>query len=190
MNGEGPFAARTMEPVGIKTMNKFAKIAAIAAAALATTPALAAPVSPTGGNPAASARIIKPLTLTASGTLNFGTIVMNGVTANRTVTVNPDGSITCATELVCDLNGTAVAYNVRGTQGQVVNILLNTSTLTGSNGGSLTLTPNSDQASNQLTLANSGAPGSDFNVGGSIVIAAATVDGVYTGTVNVQVDYN
>ncbi len=176
-------------------MNKFAKIAAIAAAALATTPAFAAPVGPSGGNPNASARIIKPLTLTATGELDFGTIVMNGVSATRTVTVNPDGSVTRATELVCDLNGTAVAYNVRGTQGQVVYIELNTSTLIGSNGGSLTLTPNSDQTAedantDRLTLANSGAPGSDFNVGGSIDIDAATIDGVYTGTVDVEVQYN
>ena len=40
-----------------------------------------------------------------------------------------------------------------------------------------------------VTLTNSGAPGTDFNIGGSMVIGAATIDGLYTGTVNVQVDY-
>ena len=168
-------------------MTKFVKIAALAAAALAATPAVAAPVPVTGAPPSATARIIKPLTLTSTGALNFGTIVMNGVTANRTVTLNADTSITCATELVCDLNGTVPTYNVRGTNNQVVNIIKTASTLTGSNGGTLTLTP-VGQAT--VTLTSSGAPGDNFDIGGSIVIAPATVDGVYTGTVDVQVDYN
>jgi hypothetical protein len=168
-------------------MTKFVKIAAVAAAALAAVPAVAAPVGVTGAPPSATARIIKPLTLTATGSLNFGTIVMNGVTATRTVTLNADTTITCATELVCAANGTVPTYNVRGTQGQPVNIIKNTSTLNGSNGGTLTLTP-VGQAS--VTLSNSGAPGEDFAIGGAIDIAPTTVDGVYTGTVNVQVDYN
>jgi hypothetical protein len=168
-------------------MNKFAKIAAVAAAALAATPALAAPVGVTGAPPSATARIIRPLTLTATGSLDFGTIVLNGITATRTVTLNDDATITCDAELVCDPTGLVPTYNVRGTQGQQVNIIKNTSVLTGSNGGSLTLTP-VGQAS--VTLTNSGAPGFDFTIGGSIDIDTTTADGVYTGTVDVQVDYN
>lgn len=166
-------------------MTKFVKFAALAATVLATTPALAAPVS-SATPPSATARIIKPLTLTSSGALNFGTIVMNGVTANRTVTLNDDTTITCATELVCAANGAVPTYNVRGTNNQVVTIIKTATTLTGSNGGSLTLTP---VGAGSVTLTSSGSPGSDFTMGGSIVIAAATVDGVYTGFVNVQVDY-
>jgi hypothetical protein len=173
--------------VGIFAMTKFVKIAAVAAAVLAAAPAVAAPVGVTGGAPTATARIIKPLALSATGSLNFGTIVMNGVTANRTVTLNADTSITCATELVCDANGTVVTYNAQGTQGQTVNVIKNTTSLTGSNGGSLTLTP---VGANSFVLPSSGSPGYDFPIGGSIVIAPTTVDGVYTGTVNVQVDYN
>lgn len=168
-------------------MTKFVKIAAVAAAALAAASAVAAPVGVTGAPPTASARIIKPLTLTATGSLDFGTIVMNNVTADRTVTLNANTSITCDSELVCEANGTVPTYNVRGTQGQTVNIIKNVSTLNGSNGGSLTLTP---VGAASVLLPNSGAPGEDFTIGGSIVIGAATVDGVYTGTVDVEVDYN
>jgi len=167
-------------------MTKFVKFAALAAAALAAAPAVAAPVGVTGTPPSATARIIKPLTLTATGSLNFGTIVMNGVTATRTVTLNADTSITCATELVCDLNGTVPTYNVRGTQGQVVTIHKNTSTLNGSNGGTLTLTP---VGQNTVTLTSSGAPGDNFAIGGSIAIASTQADGVYTGFVDVTVEY-
>ncbi len=168
-------------------MTKSLKIAAIAAAVLAAVPAIAAPVGITGAPPSASARIIKPLTLTATGSLDFGTIVMNNVTADRTVTLNDDTSITCDAELVCDPNGTVPIYTVQGTQGQTVNIIKNASTLNGSNGGSLTLTP---VGAASVLLTNSGSPGEDFTIGGSIVIGAATLDGVYTGTVDVQVDYN
>jgi hypothetical protein len=168
-------------------MTKFVKFAAVAAAALATTPALAAPVGVTGAAPTANARIIRPLTLTSTGALDFGTIVMNGVTATRTVTLNADTTITCAAELLCAANGTVPTYSVTGTQGQTVNIIKATSTLNGSNGGTLTLTP---VGAASLVLANSGAPGSPFDIGGSIDIAPTTADGVYTGTVDVQVDYN
>jgi hypothetical protein len=76
---------------------------------------------------------------------------------------------------------------VRGTQGQTVNIIKNNSTLTGSNGGSLTLTP---VGAASVLMTNSGSPGEDFTIGGSITIGTGTADGVYTGTVDVQVDYN
>ena len=165
-------------------MTKIVKIAALAAAALAATPAAA--VGVTGAPPSATARIIKPLTLTSTGALNFGTIVMNGVTAARTVTLNPDTTITCATELVCDLNGTVPTYNVRGTNSQLVTITRNPTTLNGSNGGTLTLTPVGQP---NILLTSSGSPGNNFDIGGSITIAPTTVDGVYTGTVDVTVDY-
>jgi hypothetical protein len=168
-------------------MTKLVKIAALAAAAFAAVPAVAAPVGGTGAPPSASARIIRPLTLTATGSLDFGTIVLNGITANRTVTLNDDATITCATELVCAATGLVPTYNVRGTQGQTVNIIKNNSTLTGSNGGSLTLTP---VGAASVLMTNSGSPGEDFTIGGSITIGTGTADGVYTGTVDVQVDYN
>ena len=168
-------------------MTKFLKIAALGAAALAATPAIAAPVGVTGAPPSASARIIRPLTLTATGSLDFGTIVLNGITADRTVTLNDDATITCATELVCAATGSVPTYNVRGTQGQTVNIIKNDSTLTGSNGGTLTLTP---VGAASVLMSNSGSPGEDFTIGGSITIGTGTADGVYTGTVDVEVDYN
>ena len=168
-------------------MTKLVKIAALAAAAFAAVPAVAAPVGVTGAPPSASARIIRPLTLTATGSLDFGTIVLNGITADRTVTLNADATITCATELVCAATGLVPTYNVRGTQGQTVNIIKNDSTLTGSNGGSLTLTP---VGAASVLMTNSGSPGEDFTIGGSITIGTGTADGVYTGTVDVQVDYN
>jgi len=171
-------------------MTKFVKFAALAATVLATTPAFAAPVGVTGTPPSATARIIRPLTLTSTGSLNFGTIVLNGVTANRTVALSNANVLNCGagtTELQCSGATSVPTYNVRGTNGQVVTIIKTASLLTNSTDGStLSMTP---AGAASVTLTNSGSPGFDFNIGGSIVIGAVTTDGVYSGTVNVQVDY-
>ena len=169
-------------------MNKSAKLAA-AAVALAATPAVAAPVGVTGAPPSATARIIRPLTLTSTGALDFGTIVMNGVTANRTISLSNANVVDCgggSTEVVCSGTTSVPSYNVRGTNNQLVTIHKNASTLNGSNGGSLTLTPTGPA---NILLTSSGSPGDDFAIGGDIVVAPATLDGVYTGTVNVTVEY-
>ncbi len=170
-------------------MTKTLKIAALAATVLAATPAFAAPVSSTPV-PSASARIIRPLTLTSTGSLNFGTIVLNGVTANRTVSLSSGNVVNCGAgtaELTCSGTTSVPTYNVRGTQGQVVTIIKTASNLTNANDGTtLSMTP---LGAASLTLVNSGAPGSDFNIGGSITVGTATTDGVYSGTVDVQVDY-
>jgi hypothetical protein len=171
-------------------MNKFIKLAAVAATVLATTPALAAPVGVTGAPPTATARIIRPLTLSSTGTLNFGTIVLKGVSANRTVALSSANVLDCGagtTELQCSGATSVPTYNVRGTNNQVVTIIKTATNLTNSTDGStLSMTPT---GANSVTLTSSGAPGLDFNIGGTIVIGAATTDGVYSGTVNVQVDY-
>jgi hypothetical protein len=170
-------------------MKNFAKIAVLAATVFAAAPAVAAPVGVTGAPPSATARIIRPLSLTSTGSLNFGTIVLNGVTANRTVSLSAANVLTCGgtTELQCSGTTSVPTYNVRGTNGQVVTIIKAASNLTNANDGTtLSMTP---LGAASVTLTNSGAPGFDFNIGGSIVIGTATTDGVYSGTVDVQVDY-
>ena len=171
-------------------MNKFVKLAALAATVLATTPALAAPVGVTGAPPSATARIIRPLSLTSTGSLNFGTIVLNGVTANRTVALTSGNVLNCGAgtiELQCSGATSVPTYNVRGTNSQVVTVIKTASNLTNANDGTfLSMTPTGAAS---VTLTNSGSPGLDFAIGGTIVIGTATTDGVYSGTVNVQVDY-
>ena len=171
-------------------MTKFVKFAALAAAVLATTPAFAAPVSVTGAPPSATARIIRPLSLTSTGSLNFGTIVLNGVSANRTVALSSANVLDCGAgtaELQCSGVTSVPTYNVRGTNNQVVTVIKTASPLTNAQDGStLSMTPTGAAT---VTLTNSGSPGLDFNIGGSITIGTGTTDGVYSGTVNVQVDY-
>ena len=166
--------------------------ASVAATALVATPAAAAPVGAT--TPAtARARIVKPLSLTATGMLDFGVIVIpaTGVSALRTVTLSDANVRDCTTlgggELTCGTDVTSVpTYNVQGTNGQVVRVIKTASALTGSNGGTLAFRPT---GTDTVTLTNSGAPGSNFAIGGEIDIVPGTVDGTYTGNINVTVDY-
>ena len=173
-------------------MTKFVRLAALAAAAtLVATPAIAAPVS-ASPKAKASARIVKPLTLTAQRDLDFGTIV-NGlaVGGTRVLAVSQAGVLSgCdATVVVCSGTPTSAEYNVTGTNNMTVNVAATASNLTNTtSGGSETLsfTPNAPAT---VALGNSGAVGVDFTVGGSITIADTTVGGLYVGDIEVTVDY-
>ena len=172
-------------------MTKFVRLAALtAAAALAATPAVAAPVAATPAAKA-SARIVKPLTLTAQRNLDFGTIV-NGlpVGGTRTISVANTGAITgCDTTVVCSGTPTSAQYLVTGTNNMTINVNTTASNLTNtSSGGSETLafTPDADFT---LALGNSGASGVQFTLGGAITISDATVGGLYVGDIDVTVDY-
>lgn len=165
-------------------------IATAAIAALTAVPA-AAQSTAASANPkaTASARLIKPLTLTKLGDLNFGTIVMGQMTANQTVAINTAGTVSCGASgggLTCTGSPTAAGFRITGTQGQIVKVTAPAITLTGSNGGTLTFTPTPTA---DITLGNSGAQGNDFAVGGNIVVATNQQDGVYSGELEVTVDY-
>lgn len=176
-------------------MSKFIRTAALAgtfaaAAVMAATPAAAAPVNATA-NASATARIIRPLVLTSTQNLDLATIVLTGSgTYSATVGISRGGVFNCdggsSTNVACSGTPKAAAYNVQGTQGQVVTIAAGNVTLTGSNGGTLTLTPDFAPT---VTLTNSGSPGLTFGVGGSITVGNTTTDGVYTGTFAVTADY-
>lgn len=172
-------------------MKKTLLAAAALAAFAAATPASAQSATSASPRALAGARLIKPLTLTALRDLNFGTIVMGTITADQTVSISQASVVTCGATgggLTCAGTPTSATYRVAGTQGQVVLISSAAATfpLTGSNGGTLAFTPSFPA---NLTLGNSGAPGNSFNVGGSIVVNASSVDGVYSGQIDIQVAY-
>jgi spore coat protein U-like protein len=133
-----------------------------------------------------NANVVKPLVFTSKQNLDFGTILL-GSTATSTVSLSITGVLSCGTGLTCSGATRPAIYNVQGSNGQVVRITAVASDLTNStNGTKLRFTP---VAPTSVTLTNSGAPGKDFNVGGSIAIPATTTDGIYTGNIEVTVDY-
>ena len=171
-----------------KFLHKATFAAAVAAVALTSAPAVAAPVG--ASTPAtARARIVRPLALTATRNLNFGDIVLGTVAAGgETVSMTQAGVVTCGSGgLTCLGTPVSAAFNVQGTNNQVVQIFAVATPLTNANDATtLSFTPNAPAS---VTLTNSGAPGTPFNVGGSIIVTPTTTDGVYSGNMNVTVDY-
>ena len=158
-------------------------------AVLAAAPAVAAPVSVTAPVEV-RASVVKPLILTATGSMNFGVIILYGLTANRTVSISTANVRDCGggnPQLVCSGTTSVPTYNVQGTNNMRVSITKNASNLTNtSTGATLAMTLTGPTT---ILLTNSGAPGINFTIGGSITLTPTTAEGVYSGTVNVQVDY-
>lgn len=175
-------------------MTKFARMAALAAAAtLVAAPAFAAPVS-ADPKAKAHAKIMRPLTLTADRDLDFGIIVVGAITGPETVSVSNAAvaTRTCGSSgnLTCSGTAQSAQYEVTGTNNAQVRVDTTPSNLTNqTSGGSetITFTPTADF---NLTLSSSSATNGDlFYLGGSIVVDTTTVDGRYEGDIEVTVDY-
>jgi hypothetical protein len=176
---------------GEKEMTKFLRLAALAATAAMALTATQAAAVPATTNATATARILRPLTLTSTQNLDLGTIILSGAAPfSATVGVSRAGVPNCdggsSTNITCSGTMQNAIYNVRGTNNQVVTVNAGPVTMNGSNGGTLTLNPD---VAPTVTLTSSGSPGVDFGVGGTVVVTDTTVDGVYTGTFAVTADY-
>lgn len=160
--------------------------AAVAALALTATPALGAPVSP-DKQATATARIVKPLTLAWVQDLDFGTVTLvdQGPT---TISVAQDGTRSCpGTAVTCSGASTAARYLITGTNNQVVTVNSSNVSMTGPAGSTPLLVTVNAPAS--VNLGNSGAAGTPLNIGGSISVAGTQMEGTYTGTFAVTVNY-
>lgn len=165
-------------------------LAAVAALALTATPAAAAPVGP-NQNATATARIVKPLTLTWVQDLNLGTILLSGAGAwtGATVGISHLGAFSCTdSNVTCSGTNQVAKYRVTGTNNQTVTITSPDVTLTNANDNTQTLLM-TVSSPGTVALSNSGNTGVEFALGGAITVDSTTVDGVYSGTFNVTVDY-
>ena len=134
----------------------------------------------------ANAKVVKSLTLTAKQNLDFGTITLSGATGTYTVTIGQAGTLICPSGATCAGTARPAILNVQGSNAQVVRITVaNADLVNSANGSTIPFTPDAPPS---VLLTNSGAPGKDFNVGGSIAIPS-TADGTYSGNVQVTVDY-
>jgi len=142
------------------------------------------------GVAAVNASVVKPLILTRLQDLDLGSIVLGpGTWSGATVSISRAGTFTCTNANVTCSGVTKVAqYNVSGSNNQVVHITAPNVTLVNQSDASQRLTLVVDNPGT-VTLTNSGPPGSNFSLGGSISVSSATVGGTYSGTFNVTVDY-
>jgi hypothetical protein len=134
----------------------------------------------------ANAKIVKSLTLSAKQNLDFGTITLAGTPGTFTIAVSQAGTVSCPSGATCAGTARPAILNVQGSNSQVVRISVANADLVNSvDGSTIPFTPDAPAS---VTLTNSGAPGKDFNVGGSIAVPS-TADGTYSGSVEVTVDY-
>lgn len=160
--------------------------ALIVTAALAATPAHAA----NSQVAKVSATVVKPLALKWVQDLDLGTIVLGpGTWSNATVGISRMGAFTCANANVTCSGATQVAqYNVQGTNNNTARITAPNVTLTNQSDPTKTLLLTVDNPGS-IPIPNSGQPGVNFSLGGSITLSSTTAGGVYSGTFNVTVDY-
>jgi hypothetical protein len=137
-----------------------------------------------------SASNVKPLIITKLTDLDLGSVTLGpGAWTNAIISISQAGALGCAsTNLTCTGATSAASYNVQGSNQQVVNISAPNVTLVNQNDPTKTLTLTTD-APSSLTLANSGFPGTNFSIGGSVTVDSTTAAGTYVGTFNVTVDY-
>jgi hypothetical protein len=162
-------------------------VATAAGVALTATPASAQSSPATQAT--ASASIKKPLIISRVADMNFGDILLSGSgTFSAEVVMASTGTVTCPATVTCSGTTAAAVYNVSGNKSQQVNILADpTVTLTGSNGGTLSMAVS---APSNVVLTNSGNPGTNFSIGGTLTVPSSAADGLYSGTLNVTANYN
>ena len=150
----------------------------------------AAPAHAANNVATVSANIVKPLILTWLQNLDLGTVVLGpGTWSGATVSINRNGVFSCAnTNVTCNGATQVARYNVSGTNNQVVHITAPNVTLTNQSDPTKTLALVVDNPGT-VTLTNSGPPGTNFSLGGSISLSSTTAGGTYAGTFNVTVDY-
>lgn len=137
-----------------------------------------------------NASVVKPLILTWLQNLDLGTITLGpGTWSGATVSLTRTGVFSCTnTNVTCTGATQRAAYNVSGTNNRVVLINAPNVTLVNQVDPTKSLTLVVDKVAS-VTLTNSGPPGTDFYLGGSITLNSTTAGGTYAGNFNVTVDY-
>lgn len=180
------------------TSRTFAAVAALGLALLAPAQATAATATAS-----VNANIVKPLTLTGGGTIALGNIYTpSGATYTGTFAIQPAATQTgtyCATGFTCSGTTSSALFNITGTNNTPLTVNIpNTVTLTNAAtpSATITLTTSNSLGANVpggnyvMSLPNSGAPGTNFYVGGNATITQATVEGSYSATFTVTANYN
>lgn len=152
--------------------------------------AAAAPTRAATVMAAVTASNVKPLVLTKLQDLDLGSVTLGtGIWSNATISLSQGGVLSCANANITCTGATSVAsYNVQGSKQNTVNISVPNVTLVNQSDSSQTLTLVTS-APATLVLTNSGFPGSNFSIGGSVTLSSTTAAGTYVGTFNVTVDY-
>ena len=133
--------------------------------------------------------VLKPLTLVGQQALDFGTVVLSpGTWTGATVSVSAAGVRSCSATVSCTGAATAARFQLSGTNNQTVVVTAPPVTLVNALDSSQRLTL-SVQAPTTILISNSGSQGVTFSVGGTVSLNSNTADGLYSGTLEIAVDY-
>lgn len=135
----------------------------------------------------ASATILEALAITKNVDLAFARIVPDAGTAG-TVVVSTGGVRTCAPVLTCSGTVAAADFTVVGADGASYSVTLPSAANISSGGNNMLV----QDFTTSLVGGNGTLTGgtSNFQVGGTLNVAAAQPSGAYTGTFTVTVNYN
>lgn len=150
--------------------------------------ATAAPVA-APSSPAAQATLMRPLTLTKLADMDFGNL---GVTTAGTAIIDPVTNTLAVTGGVIPLGGTFSAARFAGAtlSSAVVNIKLpSRAVLLTRVGGTQTISLDNFTLDGQSKRAMAQAGLFEFKVGATLRPAANQIEGVYTGTFDVTIQY-
>ena len=147
--------------------------------------AAASPTSAASTTAGTTVNVVRPVSLKMLQDMDFGTLTFASFTGTRTIAVSRTGALTCTVDIVCSGVAKQARFNVQGSNKLVVLLSYSGGTLW--NGAdSIPFTANGPAS---ITMTNSGAPGLDFDVGGSLTISPTLVGGVYSGTMTVTAEY-
>jgi hypothetical protein len=136
-----------------------------------------------------NANVVKPIILTKVQDLDLGTITLGpGTWSNAAVSLTRGGTFTCGANLTCTGATQVATYNVQGSKQQPVTISAPNVTMVNQSDATQTLILTTDGPAS-VTLTNSGFPGVNFSIGGTIQLDSTTAPGTYVGTFNVTANY-
>lgn len=147
----------------------------------------------------ATAEVLEALVLTLdSGSLDFGSIVVNGA---DTLTITPANTMDCANKnVVCTGTTDVPSFSVAGTANKAVTIILPAASVNlVLQGGSAAVSSqvmtldtftSSENTVNGPETTLDGAGAATFTVGGTLNIGATQDAGIYEGTFDVSVEYS
>lgn len=163
------------------------KLVYLAGIAMVATSGVALAQTTDSKSTTGSVTIVTPLALAKNAELVFGNVYRPATGAGSATVTMPTSSDTPTGSTLASGGPTRsrAAFTVTGEVGKAYSVTVPANfTMTRSGGGSLVVTLNSSKATGTLTA------GTDtFHVGGSFALADNTAAGDYSGTFNVQVDY-
>lgn len=169
-------------------MRNSIRIAAVSSAVLAALSFGSAAQAAATASATATAQVLSTLSVTKTRDLQFGQIAVNG---SGNVVIGADGTGSCPTTIICTGTRDSASFTVTGTAGTGVTANVVQTSINLVHATDTTKIFLLDGFTVDFPTGSTLTSGTtNFNVGGTLhVTTAAALAGVYSGTFNVNVEY-